>query len=449
MSETHETPAARSQSRGRSIGMWMALVLAGLLLLLSLYAVWVSRVVLDEDVFVDTSADLIADDAIRDAVATRAVNELFDNVDIRSEIEGQLPEDFKGLSGPATAGLRQASYRLIDEALQQQAFQSLWTLAMTQTHRAWIATVNDDLPAVSTQGGVVTLELEAIILAAADRIGVRDQVEAQLPDDVGSIVLLESEELDAAQAAFRILDTLAWLLPLLTLAAFAFAIWLARDRRKGVFELGIVVFVTALVGIVATRLAGNYVVETLATTSETRLASLNAWLVLTELLRVSFRWFVVLGLVFMLAAWLAGPRSQARSARGFLAPALRGRVWAYVVLAIVVVILLLSGQVNDSTRLLFIAVVAALGAAGIELLRRQTLEEFPDAQASTLLADARARLTGWWEAQQASSMRVKPAAPQAATDVTTRLASLFDLHSQGALTDDEYAAAKARVLAGE
>jgi hypothetical protein len=35
------------------------------------------------------------------------------------------------------------------------------------------------------------------------------------------------------------------------------------------------------------------------------------------------------------------------------------------------------------------------------------------------------------------------------TDVTTRLASLADLHAKGALSDEEYAAAKAKVLAGE
>jgi hypothetical protein len=36
----------------------------------------------------------------------------------------------------------------------------------------------------------------------------------------------------------------------------------------------------------------------------------------------------------------------------------------------------------------------------------------------------------------------------ASADVTTRLASLADLHSSGALTDEEYAAAKGRVLEG-
>ena len=40
------------------------------------------------------------------------------------------------------------------------------------------------------------------------------------------------------------------------------------------------------------------------------------------------------------------------------------------------------------------------------------------------------------------------AAAAPAVDVSSRLASLAELHSQGKLTDEEYAAAKAQVLAG-
>jgi uncharacterized membrane protein len=45
---------------------------------------------------------------------------------------------------------------------------------------------------------------------------------------------------------------------------------------------------------------------------------------------------------------------------------------------------------------------------------------------------------------------VAPApAPASATDVASRLAVLAELHAKGELTDEEYASAKARVLAGD
>ena len=57
-------------------------------------------------------------------------------------------------------------------------------------------------------------------------------------------------------------------------------------------------------------------------------------------------------------------------------------------------------------------------------------------------------MTDWWQ-----SRRTEPAgAPEQpvppATDLTSRLASLADLHARGELTDEEYASAKAQVLAG-
>ena len=72
------------------------------------------------------------------------------------------------------------------------------------------------------------------MLEAAERIGIRDQVEDRLPEDVGLIEIVRSDELDAAQDAFQILNALAWFLPILALVLFVLAVWLAGDRRRAV-----------------------------------------------------------------------------------------------------------------------------------------------------------------------------------------------------------------------
>jgi hypothetical protein len=258
-------------------------------------------------------------------------------------------------------------------------------------------------------------------------------------------VILRSNDLQTAQNAFQLLKTLAWVLPLLTLVAFGLAVWLARDRRRAVRGVGATLTAVGLVGLVAANLTRNYVVNSLVARHDDRQAASNAWNILTELMRGSFRLMVVVGILFILAAWIAGPGRRALTTRRWLAHALENRVWAYVVLAIVVLLMLVTAEVADFTRLLVVIILAALGAAWIELTRRQALAEFPDAGDSTLISDTRARMTSWWESRKA------PSAPQAAvepTDVTARLASLADLHAQGHLTDEEYAAAKAQVLGG-
>jgi hypothetical protein len=443
---TEPPEATRRQSRRRATGVWIVLVIAGLLLLLSSFALWVNRVALNTGVFTDTSSSLLDDPAIRSAVANRAVDELFANVDVQAEVEKQLPADYQGLAGPATAGLRQASYQIVDRALEQPAFQQLFKVTLQETHRTLVEVLEGGGVRVSTENGEVILNLRAIIEEAADRIGIGQQVADKIPADAGRIVILRADELDTAQNVFQLLKTLAWVLPLLTLVAFALAVWLSGDRRRAVRGTGWVLVVVGILGLLAANFTRNYVVDSLVAREDDRQAANNAWNILTDLMRGSFRLMIVVGILFVIAAWLAGPGRRAIAARGWLAPALQNRVWAYIVLAVVVLLLLFRAEVLDFARLLVVILLGALGAAWIELTRRQTLAEFPDAEGSTLVADTRARMTSWWESRRTASDAPAAAAPT--VDVASRLASLAELHGNGKLTDEEYAAAKAQVLGG-
>jgi len=453
MSTESEAQAAsepsRRQSRGRSTAVWIVLVIAGLLLFLSSFAIWTNRVALNTTVFADTSSSLLDDPKIRSAIANRAVDELFANVDVQAEVQAQLPKDYKGLSGAATAGLRQASYQIVDRALEQPRFQQLFKTTLEETHATLVQVLEGGGNRVSTEGGVVTLDLRTIIQEAADRIGIGDQVADKIPADAGRIVILRADELDTAQNAAELLKTLAWLLPILTLAAFALAVWLARDRRRAVRGVGVTLAVVGLVGLVAAKLTGNYVVNSLVAQRDDRQAANNAWNILTDLMRGSFRLMIVVGILFLVAAWLAGPGRRALTTRGWIAPAFRNRAWAYVALAIVGLFLLLNAQVTDFTRVLFVLLIVALGATWIEITRRQTLREFPDTGGPTVVSDARARMSDWWDERRSERAARGAAAPRAQTDVAARLGALADLHTNGHLTDEEYAAAKAKVLAGE
>ena len=216
--------------------------------------------------------------------------------------------------------------------------------------------------------------------------------------------------------------------------------------------IGITVVVVGVLGLLAARLTRNYVVDALVAQRDDRQAASNAWDILSELMRSSFRLMVAVGILFVVAAWLAGPGRRALAARGWLAPALRNRVWAYLVLVVLGLLLLFNSSVVDFTRALTVAILVALGVAWIEITRAQSLREYPDASAPELFADARERLSGWWESKQAAGGKTAPvpaaAAPDRA-DVASQLASLADLHARGALTDEEYASAKSRVLGGE
>ena len=64
----------------------------------------------------------------------------------------QLPADYQGLSGAATAGLRQASYQIVDRALEQPAFQELFRVALEESHTTLVQVLEGGGDRVSTRG---------------------------------------------------------------------------------------------------------------------------------------------------------------------------------------------------------------------------------------------------------------------------------------------------------
>jgi Short C-terminal domain len=437
-------PAPRTPSRLRRAGVYALISLAALLLVVTTFAVWVDRVALNTEVFTDTSSDLIDDDEIRHAIAIKTIDEIYDSVDVEEELEGPLPEDVESLAGPTSAGLRQLGPGIVERALGQPALERLWRRALERAHETLVDVLEERSGTVSTEEGVVTLDLRAIVVEAADRIGVSDSVQRRIGEDAGRIVLLRSDELDTAQDAFRLLNTSAWVLPVLTLGLFVLALGLSRGRRRvTVRAIGIAIFLSGLLGLVAVNLTGWYLVRELASDRESRDAGGDAWRIVTELLRGSFRLQILVGLLFLLAAWMAGPSPLAVAVRRTLAPVLGQRRYAYGALALLALLLVLTGQLTDFAGLLGRLVVLGLVAGWIEWMRRQTLIEFPETTGPAILADAGVRVTEWLQGRRPASAGRSSSRP---LDLTTRLQELADLHARGELTDEEYAAAKARVL---
>ena len=80
------------------------------------------------------------------------------------------------------------------------------------------------------------------------------------------------------------------------------------------------------------------------------------------------------------------------------------------------------------------------GRAGQRAANRQEEE-------ATQESDQEARLANLEEQQEAAQAPPPPAAAPPATDVVSRITELSKLHEAGALTDEEFAAAKQQILA--
>ena len=293
-------------------------------------------------------------------------------------LEQRLPPRAKPLAAPLAATLEQAAVRVADDLLSRPRVQELWKQANLRAHRAFMDLLNGKHNLLENTNGDVVLNLRPIIDALAARTGLGQRVEQRLPPDAGQLVILKGNQLNAARKSVKVIRVLSYVLFFLALALYALAIYLARGRRRTLlFGAGVGVFIVGLIVLVVRRLGGNYLVDTLTSNDTGKKAGTAAWAIGTELLRnVGFN-AVIYGLAIIFAAWIAGPSRPATWCRRSLAPTMADHpIIIYGAVAVLLLLVLLSGP-TDAQRVFPLLVLFALAFVGTEVLRRQTLREFP------------------------------------------------------------------------
>jgi Short C-terminal domain len=463
-------------SRGRRRTVRALIVLGSLLAFLSVFAIWTERQALNTDDWVTTSGKLLHNSTIRSAVSDYLVDQLYENVNVRKELEGILPGETKELAGPAAGGLRQVAGDGAEKVLETSTAQELWEDANRATHEQLLAVLENKKEAVETEGGNVTLNLGSLLTNLASQVGIGESLAEKLPPDAGQIEILHSDELQTAQNIAVAIKGLALLLSILTLATFALAIYLSRGARwVTVLFSGIGLIAAGFAVIVFRHIAGGIVVDQLVKTESAKPAGEAAWSIATSLMTSIATTVIVVGVLFAAAGWLASPTGPARATRRFLGPTLRDHVaFVYTGLAIIVCIYFLSGPTQGLRTFVTTLIIAAMAAFGIHELRKQTAEEYPDVTYEDLFGGTRDKVVsavkdaniGERVGEQASKLRLPevrrrdggdasseaPTATLPANGEDTRLQNLERLgmlREQGILTEEEFAAEKTRLLGGK
>jgi hypothetical protein len=354
-------------------------VVGGLVGVLAILAVWVSRQALETDQWTETSSELLQDQAVQTAVSGYLVDQLYANVDVAAELRAALPERAQPLAAPAAGALRNAAEEVTDRALDRPRVQAAWEGANRQAHEALVNVVEGGGEVVGTQEGVVTLDLKALLDEISARIGVGGRVAERLPESAATIEILRSDQLSAVQSIGDALKPLAVVLVLLALACFAGAIALAPGRRRETLRACGIAFVLAgVAALVVRKLVGQAIVDDLATTAALEPAVDSVWRIGTSLLVGVAVATMAYGALAIAGAWLAGPTRLATNARGAVAPYLNDARIAYGGLAAVVLLVLLWGPTEGTRRPLPALVLIVLLVAGFEVLRRQVRREHLD-----------------------------------------------------------------------
>jgi hypothetical protein len=256
--ELEATPKPRRTGWVRSTAVVVLMALGFLLTPISIAAIWTRNEVFDTSTYVETVTPLAEDPAVIDAVAAQVTTALFAQIDVEQLLQQELPPRLAFAAGPIADQVRSQTNGLVVKALETPQFQAVWVKVNQTAHEALVKFLTADAPsALSVQDGQLVLDLGPIVEQVKTQLVAQGVSLASNIPDVSTSIVLPVANVDAivkARNAASALRTLSYVLPLLGLLCFGLAVFLARDRRRAVIWVGLLLAAGALVSGIAVSL---------------------------------------------------------------------------------------------------------------------------------------------------------------------------------------------------
>ena len=142
-----------------------------LLVLLSTTVVWAHRTLLNTGTFVGTVGPVFQTPGLDSAVATRATDQLFTELNVQARLRDALPPKAGVAAVPVTNATKGFVAGELTKVLASPQFQAVWTGALTSTHEQLVAVLRgQNTPALSTSGGDIVLNTVPAINQALRKV---------------------------------------------------------------------------------------------------------------------------------------------------------------------------------------------------------------------------------------------------------------------------------------
>jgi cytochrome b561 len=415
MTDTEVTPEPTAEpkrtKRWQKVVSVVLLVLGFILVPISGIAIWSHNQLTNTDRYVSTVAPLADNQDIQQAVARRVVNALFSQVNVEKRIENALPKRAEFLGQPVAAAVESYATQVTERLLASDQFETLWDNVNRRAHGQLVALLTDDSAkakgAVSIKDGKVSLDLQPVIQRVQGKLvaaGLTFLESVKVPPVARTIDIINTEGLAEARSYLAILDTLAWVLPLLAILAFAGSALVVRTRRRATIRAGLVLVASCAFTLVLLAIGRSLYLDAASNPSVSKPAAEAVFDILVRNLRYGIITLAVVGIIIALVAYFAGPSAPAKKARSFASAGVAGArrkagdagyppnafevfVAAHkhglelAVGAIALLVLVLWSQPGIGTVLL-IAVVALIVVGFIEFLARGATSETADEQST-------------------------------------------------------------------
>ncbi|MEU4585651.1 hypothetical protein ACIG0C_24370 [Kitasatospora aureofaciens] len=271
--EAATPPRGREHRRWRTSGAVVLIVIASLLSLLSVLAVWTSDFVGDTDRYVRTVAPLASQPDVQTAVTNRVTQVVLEQIDVNALVkelsdaaaQQGVPQNaanlINDLSGPIKSGLTQLVGSVVNKVVTSSAFETVWVEANRAVHSSL------DKALTGQGGGAIKLENNQVAIDLAPVIAkVKDElvnaglgVAAKIPDVHTNFVVFASDDIGKVKSYLRLLDIMGAWLPVVTVLIAAGGVFLAVNRRRALVGAAVgVALAMLLLGIALTVFRAFY-----------------------------------------------------------------------------------------------------------------------------------------------------------------------------------------------
>jgi hypothetical protein len=426
--------------RGRRIWVRIILIVATVLAVFAIFAIWANRQLMNPSNWAKTSTALLQKQTIRSTLSSYLVDQLYANINVQEQLKTGLPTQLKPLAGPVSGALHSVAEEAAEKALATPQVQAAWEKANRAADQALVTIVNGGGSRVQINGGTVSLNLHQIVSDLALRLGLPAGIADKLPPSAANLKVVTSSQLGLIRNLAKALHALAVVLLILVIALYALAVALAGGhRRRTLMWVGWGFVLAGLLVILGLKIGQGQLVSAITSDASIEPAANDAYSVATSLLEQVASASIIVGVPVILAGWLAGPARWAIAIRRFLAPRFRERpALAYWITVTLLALVFIWGPIPATRNPLEMLLFTILALVGAHVLREQIEREFPDAQPISMRAALGDKMSRARTAVTPSST-----GPSKANELE-RLAAL---HDKGAITDDEYTAAKRELLA--
>src|SRR6267378_4165860 len=445
---TGEVPAAYA-GRSRRIWVRVILVVATVLTVFAIFAIWANRQLMNPSNWAKTSTALLQKQTIRTALSSYLVDQLYANINVQAQLKAGLPAQLKPLAGPAAGALHSVAEEGAEKALATPQVQAAWEKANRAADQTLVTIVNGGGSRVQINGGTVSLNLHQIVADLSARLGLPAGVADKLPPSAANLKVVTSSQLGLIRNLAKALHALALVLTILFVALYALAVALAGGhRRRTLMWVGWGFVFAGLVVLLGLKIGQGQLVSAITSDASIEPAANDSYSVATSLLVQVASASIIVGVPVILAAWFAGPARWAVAGRRFLAPHFRERpAMAYWITAALLALVFIWGPIPATRNPLEMLLFTILAFAGAYVLREQIAEEFPEAQPISMRAamSGYARTAGGKVGRERSTPA--SASGSGGLGLGGELERLSALRDRGAITADEYEAAKRELLA--